>query len=135
MSDLIVGLYEDWLWLDERIEALTGEIEQISHCIAVRTGTHASRNSLSAILKKLRGLAHPSASLQPRPSCAKRDQLRLRSTTLSCFTINFVICWLKGMNRRSGDEGSKTSLLKRHSLPDVADPSPEVLQRRRIRRL
>ena len=31
MSDLIVGLYEDWLWLDERIEALTAEIEQISH--------------------------------------------------------------------------------------------------------
>jgi transposase len=31
MSDLIVGLYEDWLWLDERIETLTGEIEQISH--------------------------------------------------------------------------------------------------------
>ena len=30
MSDLIVGLYEDWLWLDERIEALTNEIEQIS---------------------------------------------------------------------------------------------------------
>ena len=34
MSDLIVGLYEDWLWLDERIETLTGEIEQISHCEA-----------------------------------------------------------------------------------------------------
>src|SRR5438874_10209901 len=31
MSDLIVGLYEDWLWLDERIETLTDEIEQISH--------------------------------------------------------------------------------------------------------
>ncbi len=31
MSDLIVGLYEDWLWLDERIETLTGEIEQVSH--------------------------------------------------------------------------------------------------------
>ena len=31
MSDLIVGLYEDWLWLDERIETLSGEIEQISH--------------------------------------------------------------------------------------------------------
>jgi transposase len=30
MSDLIVGLYEDWLWLDERIEMLTGEIEQVS---------------------------------------------------------------------------------------------------------
>jgi transposase len=30
MSDLIVGLYEDWLWLDERIETVTGEIEEIS---------------------------------------------------------------------------------------------------------
>jgi transposase len=30
MSDLIVGLYEDWLWLDERIETLTKEIEEIS---------------------------------------------------------------------------------------------------------
>jgi transposase len=31
MVDLIVGLYEDWLWLDERIETITGEIEQLSH--------------------------------------------------------------------------------------------------------
>src|ERR1700704_2634419 len=31
MSDLIVGLYEDWLWLDERIETLTDEIERSSH--------------------------------------------------------------------------------------------------------
>lgn len=30
MNDLIVGLYEDWLWLDERIETITGEIEEIS---------------------------------------------------------------------------------------------------------
>ena len=30
MSDIIVGLYEDWLWLDERIESTTGEIEMIS---------------------------------------------------------------------------------------------------------
>ena len=30
MSDLIVGLYEDWLWLDERIEAVSREIEEIS---------------------------------------------------------------------------------------------------------
>jgi len=30
MSDLIIGLYEDWLWLDERIETITGEIEEIS---------------------------------------------------------------------------------------------------------
>ena len=30
MTDIIVGLYEDWLWLDERIESMTGEIEKIS---------------------------------------------------------------------------------------------------------
>lgn len=30
MSELIVGLYEDWLWLDERIETITKEIEEIS---------------------------------------------------------------------------------------------------------
>jgi len=30
MSGLIVGLYEDWLWLDERIETVTREIEEIS---------------------------------------------------------------------------------------------------------
>ena len=32
MNDLIVDLYEDWLWLDERIETITGEIEMISKC-------------------------------------------------------------------------------------------------------
>ena len=30
MNDLIVGLYEDWMLLDERIETITGEIEMIS---------------------------------------------------------------------------------------------------------
>lgn len=30
MNSLLVGLYEDWLWLDERIEATTKEIEDIS---------------------------------------------------------------------------------------------------------
>ena len=30
MADIIVGLYEDWMWLDERIESLTREIETIS---------------------------------------------------------------------------------------------------------
>ncbi len=30
MADLIVGLYEDWLWLDERIETITREIEELS---------------------------------------------------------------------------------------------------------
>ena len=34
MNDLIIGLYEDWLWLDERVETLTGEIEAISKCEA-----------------------------------------------------------------------------------------------------
>ena len=30
MSSIIVGLYEDWLWLDERIESLTKEIDKIA---------------------------------------------------------------------------------------------------------
>jgi transposase len=30
MADIIVGLYENWLWLDERIESLSSEIEKIS---------------------------------------------------------------------------------------------------------
>ena len=30
MSDIIVGLYEDWLWLDERIDSTTKEIDKIS---------------------------------------------------------------------------------------------------------
>ncbi len=30
MADIIVGLYEDWLWLDKRIAGLTDEIEKIS---------------------------------------------------------------------------------------------------------
>src|SRR4029078_4978838 len=30
MADLIIGLYEDWLWLDERIETITGEIEKVA---------------------------------------------------------------------------------------------------------
>jgi transposase len=29
MNDLIIGLYEDWLWLDERIDTITHEIEAI----------------------------------------------------------------------------------------------------------
>jgi len=29
-ANLIIGLYEDWLWLDERIETITKEIEEIS---------------------------------------------------------------------------------------------------------
>ncbi len=29
MADLIVGLYENWLWLDERIETITREIEEL----------------------------------------------------------------------------------------------------------
>jgi transposase len=41
MSDIIVGLYEDWLWLDERIESTTTEIETISkregHCRRLMT--------------------------------------------------------------------------------------------------
>ena len=31
MADLILGLHEDWLWLDKRIETITEEIEELSH--------------------------------------------------------------------------------------------------------
>ncbi len=31
MTRLILGLYDDWCHLDERIEAVTGEIEELSH--------------------------------------------------------------------------------------------------------
>jgi transposase len=41
MHDLIIGLYEDWLWLDERIESTTNEIEAVSkredHCQRLMT--------------------------------------------------------------------------------------------------
>lgn len=41
MHDIIIGLYEDWLWLDERIEGTTKEIEEISlhegHCQRLMT--------------------------------------------------------------------------------------------------
>lgn len=30
MQTILIGLYEDWLWLDERIETVTAEIEQIA---------------------------------------------------------------------------------------------------------
>jgi transposase len=30
MHDIIIGLYEDWLWLDERIETITREITALS---------------------------------------------------------------------------------------------------------
>ncbi len=32
MGGIIMGLYEDWLWLDERIERTTNDIEMISQC-------------------------------------------------------------------------------------------------------
>ena len=38
MSDLIVGLYEDWLSLDERIETVSREIEEISQNEATVAG-------------------------------------------------------------------------------------------------
>jgi transposase len=34
MASLILGLYEDWCHLDERIETVTSEIEQLSHAEA-----------------------------------------------------------------------------------------------------
>lgn len=30
MRQLIIGLYDDWLWLDKRVDTITREIEEIS---------------------------------------------------------------------------------------------------------
>ncbi len=41
MRRILIGLYGDWLWLDDRIDAVTSEIEQISkteeNCMKVMT--------------------------------------------------------------------------------------------------
>ncbi len=52
MSDLVVGPYEDWLWLDERIETITAEIEKIANCpkpdaLKVGNGPHLPFRRLS----------------------------------------------------------------------------------------
>ena len=57
MHDIIIGLYEDWLWLDERIESITDEIEVLSdreaHCIRLKSipaiGPIISTATVSAI--------------------------------------------------------------------------------------
>ena len=36
MARLILGLYEDWCCLDERIETVTGEIEDLSDALVHR---------------------------------------------------------------------------------------------------
>ncbi len=42
MSDLIVGLYEVWLWLDEQIETVSREVEEISQQEARAQATMSS---------------------------------------------------------------------------------------------
>lgn len=41
MHDIVIGLYADWLWLDERVEGITDEIEVLSdrevHCIGLKS--------------------------------------------------------------------------------------------------
>ena len=39
MHDIIIGLYEDWLWLDERIESVSGEIDVLSELACTRTSS------------------------------------------------------------------------------------------------
>jgi transposase len=45
MSQLIAGLYEDWLWLDERIEAVTKEIEETARAKPIAGALRAFRAS------------------------------------------------------------------------------------------
>ena len=53
MHDIIVGLYEDWLWLDERIESTSHEIGRIStheeNCQRLMTVAAALANKLARI--------------------------------------------------------------------------------------
>ena len=87
MSDLIVGLYEDWLWLDERIETITREIEEISQQrgqlpaaderawrwpadLDRRGRRHRHRRSLRA-RPRLRRLARPRAHGNTAPAAAR----------------------------------------------------------------
>jgi hypothetical protein len=50
MSELIVGLYEDWLWLEERIETITKEIEEISQ--REGSGVRPERVALCVVFDK-----------------------------------------------------------------------------------
>ena len=65
ISDLIVGLYEDWLWLDERIEAISHETEDISqreaNCIRLIIYRLISTAVVAAIVR-----ASPTAPHQRR---------------------------------------------------------------------
>ena len=65
MSDLIVGLYEDWLWLDERIETITREIEEISSARATGPADERARR-WPANLDRGCGCDRYRRSLRPR---------------------------------------------------------------------
>ena len=49
MASLILGLYEDWCHLDERIATVTGEIEKLSQAEADAGRTAATRLSVPDI--------------------------------------------------------------------------------------
>ena len=57
MHDIIIGLYENWLWLDERIESVSSDIDVLSdreaHCIRLKSipaiGPITSTATVSAI--------------------------------------------------------------------------------------
>ena len=61
MSDLIVGLYEDWLWLDERIETITKEIEEISQ----REGNCVRRHLVLTVFENLEQRVAQGARARP----------------------------------------------------------------------
>jgi transposase len=74
MSDLIVGLYEDWLWLDERIETVSKEIEEISRkeegCLRLWTSRALAPSSRPRSLRRS-GPARPlSADATSAPGSA-----------------------------------------------------------------
>jgi hypothetical protein len=98
MSDLIVGLYEDWLWLDERIETVTREIEAIAACpVAVESPPLAVAACPVAVGRTSRVSFPPAAALSMRSGrpaswsdttilrirLAKTDRHRASSSTLA----------------------------------------------------
>ena len=80
MHDIIIGLYEDWLWLDERIESVSGEIDALSdremHC--QRPQEHSGRRPDH--LDRGGVLHRQGRGLRSRPRLRRLDRARAEAT-------------------------------------------------------
>ena len=76
MHDIIIGFYEDWLWLDERIESVSGELDVLSdreaHCQRLKSIPGIGPNHLDGC-----GLLHRyGRSFRPRSRLCSLDRAR-----------------------------------------------------------